>query len=68
MRFLQYPQADFYQFFFASNKRYFKEEFTLINKQKKYLETYQQSQKGERYWGFFVIVPLDALILRNSPI
>ena len=72
MSFLQYPPTDFYQFF-ASNKRYFKENLTLINKQKKIVSKKKffcanSLNIGRQQPGFFVIVPIDVVILRNSPI
>ena len=72
MRFLQYSQVDFYQFF-ASNKRYLKENLTFINKQKKIVSKKNIFCANSLIIGrlkpdFFVIVPIDAVLLRNSPI
>ena len=59
--------------FFASIKRYIKEELTLINKQKKILHkkiffvpTVSNFLKETGF--FFVIAQLDVVLLRNSPI
>ena len=58
--------------FFASIKFYVKEQLTLIKKQKKLLHKNMFSvprvSNGQKETLFFVIVPLDAILLRNSPI
>ena len=58
--------------FFASIKRYIKEELTLINKQKKILHKkiffVPTVSNFLKETGFFVIVLLDVVLLCNSPI